>query len=234
MQLFMHSVLIHNCLYGNNQSVSVGKEFHTTLSNFKLQSKMFCLNFLNFISNYSKLRVKMAWPRHVISKRIINCQKVQFLILIQARPFSCYTSARARKQVFQIKSGCSSYMFMMYYHSLEMSSSSSRVVTLSCQQVLLVIAALNVINNEPGLPYSSVNQIKLLCKALSVVNPGGKENEILQDLVHVAMPNNWMNLIFWSIDIISMISSDQSKFLLKQLSQNVLFIFCNSIMVSFL
>lgn len=60
MQLFMHSVLIHNCLYGNNQSVSVGKEFHTTLSNFKLQSKMFCLNFLNFISNYSKLRVKMA------------------------------------------------------------------------------------------------------------------------------------------------------------------------------
>ena len=142
MQLFMHSVLIHNCLYGNNQSVSVGKEFHTTLSNFKLQSKMFCLNFLNFISNYSKLRVKMAWPRHVISKRIINCQKVQFLILTQARPFSCYTSARARKQVFRIKWGCSSYMFMMYYHSLEMSSSSSRVVTLSCQQVLLVNAAL--------------------------------------------------------------------------------------------
>ena len=91
-----------------------------------------------------------------------------------------------------------------------------------------------VINNEPGLPYSSVNQIKLLCKALSAVNPGGKENEILQDLVHVAMPNNWMNLIFWSIDIISMIGSDQSKFLLRQLSQNVLFIFCNSIMVSFL
>ena len=234
MQLFMHSVLIH-CLYGNNQSVSVGKEFHTTLSNFKLQSKMFCLNFLNFISNYSKLRVKMAWPRcHVTSRRILNCEKVQFLILIQARPFSCYTSARARKQVFQIKSGCSSYMFMMYYHSLEMSLSSSRVVTLSCQQVLLVIAALNVINNEPGLPYSSVNQIKLLCKALSAVNPGGKENEILQDLVHVAMPNNWMNLIFWSIDIISMIGSDQSKFLLRQLSQNVLFIFCNSIMVSFL
>ena len=82
MQLFMHSVLIH-CLYGNNQSASVRKEFHTTLSNFNLQSKMFCLNFLNSISNYSKLRVKMAWPHcHVISKRIINCQKVQFLILI--------------------------------------------------------------------------------------------------------------------------------------------------------
>ena len=45
----------------------------------------------------------------------------------------------------------------------------------------------NVINNEPGLPYSSVNQIKLLCKALSVVNPEEKENEILQDLVHVAI-----------------------------------------------
>ena len=114
-------------------------------------------------------------------------------------------------------------------------SSSSTVVTLSCQQVLLIIAALmSSTMIEPGLPYSSVNQIKLLCKALSAVNPGGKENEILQDLVHVAMPNNWMNLIFWSIDIISMISSDQSKFLLKQLSQNVLFIFCNSIMVSFL
>lgn len=117
--LFMHSVLIH-CLYGNNQSASVRKEFHTTLSNFELQSKMFCLNFLNFISNYSQLRVKMAWPRcHVISKRIINCQKVRFdLILIQARPFSCYTSARARKQVFWVKWGCSSYM---NYHSFEMS-----------------------------------------------------------------------------------------------------------------
>lgn len=115
----MHSVLIY-CLYGSNQigCASVRKEFHTTLSNFKLQSKMFCLNFLNFISNYSKLRVKMAWPRHVISKRIINCQKVQFLILIQARPFSCYTSARARKQVFWVKWGCSSYM---NYHSFEMS-----------------------------------------------------------------------------------------------------------------
>ena len=61
---------------------------------------------------------KMAWPRcHVVSKRIINCQKVQFLILIQARPFSCYTSARARKQVFRIKRGCSNDM---YYHSFEM------------------------------------------------------------------------------------------------------------------
>ena len=55
----MHSVLIH-CLYGTNQSASARKEFHTTLSNFNLQSKMFCLNFLNSISNYSKLRVKMA------------------------------------------------------------------------------------------------------------------------------------------------------------------------------
>lgn len=118
MQLFMHSVLIH-CLYGNNQSASVRKEFHTTLSNFNLQSKMFCLNFLNSISNYSKLRVKMAWPHcHVISKRIINCQKVQFLILIQARPFSCYTSARAGKHVFWIKWSCSNYM---HYHSFEMS-----------------------------------------------------------------------------------------------------------------
>ena len=143
----MHSVLIH-CLYGNNQSASVRKEFHTTLSNFNLQSKMFCLNFLNSISNYSKLRVKMAWPHcHVISKRIINCQKVQFLILIQARPFSCYTSARAGKHVFWIKWSCSNYM---HYHSFEMSlfrhhrslSSSSRLVTLSCQQVLLIIAAL--------------------------------------------------------------------------------------------
>ena len=114
----MHSVLIY-CLYGNNQSASVRKEFHTTLSNFKLQSRIFCLNFLNFISNYGKLRVKMAWPRcHVTSKRILNFQKVQFLILIQARPFSCYTSARARKQVFRIKWGCSSYM---YYHSFKMS-----------------------------------------------------------------------------------------------------------------
>lgn len=230
----MHSVLIH-CLYGNNQSFSVGKEFHTTLSNFKLQSKMFCLNFLNFISNYSKLRVKMAWPRHVISKRIINCQKVQFIILIQARPFSCYTSARARKQVFQIKSGCSSYMFMMYNlpqfgNELIIIKSGDTILPASLTRYCCTY----VINNEPGLPYSSVNQIKLLCKALSAVNPGGKENEILQDLVHVAMPNNWMNLIFWSMDIISMISSDQSKFLLKQLSQNVLFIFCNSIMVSFL
>ena len=118
MQLFMHSVLIH-CLYGNNQSASVRKEFHTTLSNFNLQSKMFCLNFLNSISNYSKLRVKMAWPHcHVISKRIINCQKVQFLILIQARPFSCYTSARAGKHIFWIKWSCSNYM---HYHSFEMS-----------------------------------------------------------------------------------------------------------------
>ena len=157
MQLFTHSVLIH-CLYSNNQSASVGKEFHTTLSNFKLQSKMFCLNFLNFISNYSKLRVKMAWPRHVISKRIINCQKVQFLILIQARPFSCYTSARARKQVFLVKWGCSSYMFMMYYHSLEMSSSSSRVVTLSCQQVLLVIALMSSTMSQVSLTLLWIRQ----------------------------------------------------------------------------
>lgn len=141
MQLFMHSVLIH-CLCGNNQSASVGKEFHTTLSNFNLQSKMFCLNFLNFISNYSKLRVKMAWPRHVISKRIINCQKVQILILIHARPFSCYTSARARKQVLRIKWGCSSYMYYYWQFRNEFVAPSSRVVTLSCQQVLLVNAAL--------------------------------------------------------------------------------------------
>lgn len=186
----MHSVLIH-CLCGNNQSASVGKEFHTTLSNFNLQSKMFCLNFLNFISNYSKLRVKMAWPRHVISKRIINCQKVQILILIQATPFSCYTSARARKQVFQIKWGCSSYM---YYYSFEMSllphhhhhqewwhylaSKSYSLMLHLCHQQWF---------RSPLLFCESDKLIKLLCKALSAVNPEEKENEILQDLVHVAI-----------------------------------------------